>query len=506
MRVTNQMVTAGSLRNMQKSMQRVSDLNQQVTTGKKISAPSEDPVIAIRALKLRTTCDQLDQYKNKNIKDAMSWVDTTQSSVQNVYDRLQDVYYYCEQGASDTFQTKDRQTIIDELNALKDAIYKEGGTTYAGRYLFSGYKTETNLVFQDDAAKEGLSYNITEDISPDSITGKNVVLDGVKPEDLDSILAGTKTYQQPASASVYKLRLAYSSLDNGTPSVTVTDVNGNQTDLIGQAGANFTVKQVADSDTYYEVDPDGINYIPETGEIIMGENVYNQIKTASNISVNYDKSKFAVGDLRPEMYFNCIQHKTLANGTVQNTDYTVDKAGQPIKYEVNFNQYITVNAEGKDFIKHDMGNKIEDLANAVQDVLDIENTIKKLKGMLEDPQYKNDKDAVGQINQMLEGADVELALKKENMQKLFGNNMTNFQNFMEDVSSVQAVVGTTYSKLELIETRVTEQLADFKELKSSNEDVETEEAAIEMYQAELVYESSLATTASVIQKTLLDYL
>lgn len=506
MRVTNQMVTAGSLRNMQKSMQRVSDLNQQVTTGKKISAPSEDPVIAIRALKLRTTCDQLDQYKNKNIKDAMSWVDTTQSSVQNVYDRLQDVYYYCEQGASDTFQTKDRQTIIDELNALKDAIYKEGGTTYAGRYLFSGYKTETNLVFQDDAAKEGLSYNITEDISPDSITGKNVVLDGVKPEDLDSILAGTKTYQQPTSASVYKLRLAYSSLDNGTPSVTVTDANGNQTDLIGQAGANFTVKQVADSDTYYEVDPDGINYIPETGEIIMGENVYNQIKTASNISVNYDKSKFAVGDLRPEMYFNCIQHKTLANGTVQNTDYTVDKAGQPIKYEVNFNQYITVNAEGKDFIKHDMGNKIEDLANAVQDVLDIENTIKKLKGMLEDPQYKNDKDAVGQINQMLEGADVELALKKENMQKLFGNNMTNFQNFMEDVSSVQAVVGTTYSKLELIETRVTEQLADFKELKSSNEDVETEEAAIEMYQAELVYESSLATTASVIQKTLLDYL
>ena len=506
MRVTNQMVTAGSLRNMQKSMQRVSDLNEQVTTGKKISAPSEDPVIAIRALKLRTTCDQLDQYKNKNIKDAMSWVDTTQSSVQNVYDRLQDVYYYCEQGASDTFQTKDRQTIIDELNALKDAIYKEGGTTYAGRYLFSGYKTETNLVFQDDAAKEGLSYNITEDISPDSITGKNVVLDGVKPEDLDSILAGTKTYQQPVSASVYKLRLAYSSLDNGTPSVTVTDVNGNQTDLIGQAGANFTVKQVADSDTYYEVDPDGINYIPETGEIIMGENVYNQIKTASNISVNYDKSKFAVGDLRPEMYFNCIQHKTLADGTVQNTDYTVDKAGQPIKYEVNFNQYITVNAEGKDFIKHDMGNKIEDLANAVQDVLDIENTIKKLKGMLEDPQYKNDKDAVGQINQMLEGADVELALKKENLQKLFGNNMTNFQNFMEDVSSVQAVVGTTYSKLELIETRVTEQLADFKELKSSNEDVETEEAAIEMYQAELVYESSLATTASVIQKTLLDYL
>lgn len=506
MRVTNQMVTAGSLRNMQKSMQRVSNLNQQVTTGKKISAPSEDPVIAIRALKLRTTCDQLTQYKSKNIKDAMSWVDTTQSSVQNVYDRLEDVYYYCEQGASDTFQTKDRQTIIDELKALKEAIYQEGGTTYAGRYLFSGYKTETNLVFQDDAAKEGLAYNITEDISPDTIVSKDVVLDGVKPEDLDSILAGTTTYEAPTSASVYKMRLAYSGLDNGTPTITVTDANGKQTDLVGMVGGQFTVKQVADNDTYYEVDPDGVNYIPETGEIIFGENVYNQIKNAENISVNYDKSQFNVGDLRPEMYFNCVQHKTLQNGTVQDTNYTVDAKGQPIKYEVNFNQYVTVNAEGKDLIKHDMGNKIEDLANAVQDVLDIENTISKLNNMLEDPQYKNDADAIEQINKMLEGADVELALKKENMQKLFGNNMTNFQNFMEDVSSVQAVVGTTYSKLELIETRVTEQLANFKELKSSNEDVETEEAAIEMYQAELVYESSLATTASVIQKTLLDYL
>ena len=84
--------------------------------------------------------------------------------------------------------------------------------------------------------------------------------------------------------------------------------------------------------------------------------------------------------------------------------------------------------------------------------------------------------------------------------------MTNFQNFMEKVSSVQGKVGTTIQKLELIETRVGEQLANFKELKSSNEDIETEEAAIEMYQAEMVYNSALATTSQVIKKTLLDYI
>ena len=502
MRVTNQMVTSGSLRNMQKSMQRVDNLNNQVTTGKKISAPSEDPVIAIRALKLRTTVDQLDQYKNKNIQDALSWLDTTQTSVQNVYDRLQDVYYYCEQGAQDTFQTKDRHTIIDELMELKDAIYREGGTTYAGRYLFSGYKTETNLIFQDTAAKEGLSYNINEEIDPAKFVGKTVVLNEVNADSINDIMAGNVTYTSPSVNSVYQLRLAYSDLDKSSSDITltVTNADGSITTLTPN------IKQVADSATYYEVSDGGVNYIPETGELIFGKNLYNSVKDAASINVNYNKSNFAVGDLRPEMYFNCTQHKTLSDGTIKDTEFTVEEEGQPIKYEVNFSQYITVNAQGKDFILHDMGNKIEDLANSVQGVLDIENTISRLKELKEDPQYKNDPDAMKQLDKMLEDADVELAQKRETMQKLFGNNMTNFQNFMETVSAVQAKVGTTYSKLELIETRVTEQLANFKELKSSNEDIETEEAAIEMYQSELVYESALATTSTVIKKTLLDYI
>lgn len=508
MRITNQMVTSNSLRNMQKSMQRVSALNEQSTSGKKISAPSEDPVIAIRALKLRTTCDKLTQYKEKNIQDALSWLGTTQSSIENIEKRLEDVYYYCTQGAHDTFNEDDRSKIISELQALKDAIYSEGGMTYAGRYLFSGYKTETNMVFQDEAAKKGLSYNITQDISPNSITVKNVVLNEVTPEDLDDILdtSSSTTYTSPVAASVYRLQLAYGSLDSSNfdlSSITVTDAAGTEISLTGMT---LSTMSTSDSATYYEVGDQDIHFIPETGELIFGKDAYNLIKDADNISVNYDKSKFDVGDLRPEMYFNCTQYKEQADGTTKTTNFTVSAEGQQIQYEVNFNQYLTVNAEGKDLITHEMGNNIQDMADAVQDVLDIESTINKLKEMREDPQYKDNETAVAQIDKMLEDADVELALKRENMQKLFGNNMTNFQNYMDSVSAVQAKVGTNYSKLELIKQRVEEQLDNFEELKSSNEDVETEEVAIDLYQAELAYDAALATTSSVIQKTLLDYL
>lgn len=500
MRITNNMVTNSSLRNMQKSMQRVSNLNEQVTTGKKISAPSDDPVIAIRALKLRTTCDQLYQYKKKNIPDAMSWLDTTQTSIQNIEDRLADIYTYCTQGAHDTFVEQDRSKIVNELRSLKDAIYAEGGTTYAGRYLFSGYKTETNLIFQDAAAKKGLSYNINENISPENIQSRKVVLNEVNVDKLDSYVATPADYLSPVSENAYVLKLAYDNIDNKDISLTVTRADGSTLTL------NPDIKEVKDSATYYQVADDAVSFIPETGELVFGDEIYDQIKDASNIAVNYDKSQFEVGDLRPEMYFNCTQTKTAEDGSKKEIEFTVSDEGQNIQYEVNFNQFITVNAEGKDIIKHDMGNRVEDMANAVQDVLDVENTITRLKELLEDPKYKGNATAEEQINKMLEDADVELAMKREHMQTLFGNNMTNFQNFMDDVSSVQAKVGTRYSKLKLIETRVKEQVENFDELKSSNEDVETDEAAIDLYQSELVYESALATTSNVIKKTLLDYL
>ncbi len=527
MRITNKMVTDSSLRNMQKAMSRVGKLNEQVTTGKKIAAPSEDPVVAIRALKLRTTCDQLEQYKSKNIPDALNWLDTTQSSIQNMYDRLEDVYDLCVSGSTDTFQTDDRQTIINNLLALKDALYKEGGTTYAGRYLFSGYKTETNLVFQDNAAKAGLSYKIQESIAPNKIEAKRVVLNEVDPEKIDDYLDGTSgvTYTAPTQSSPYVLQLAYDNLNKADQSVTVTEKDGTTTtatipaitiqavtkDADGAVTSTVnitpTIMNVSNSDKYYDFsDGADAHFIPETGEIVFSDAMYDSIKDATSIDVTYGKSNFEVGDLRPEMYFDCTRYEERSDGTIKSVDYTVDEAGQEIQYELSFKQYVTVNAEGNDLIQHEMGNRIEDMMEAVRDVLNIEDTITKLKAKLEDPKYKNDEDGIAQINKMLEDADVELAMKRENMQKLFGNNITHFQGFMDDVSSVQAKVATTISKVELIQKRVTEQLADFKELKSSNEDIETEEVAIELYQAELVYDSALSTTATVIKKSLLDYL
>lgn len=173
---------------------------------------------------------------------------------------------------------------------------------------------------------------------------------------------------------------------------------------------------------------------------------------------------------------------------------------------MNFSQSIQVNTEGKNIINDDVSNNINDLIYTLQELDAAEKTEKKLKNMLTDTQYASNDDAVKQINAMLEDINVEIAIKKETMQKTFAKNITNFQGYMDQVSAIQSDVGSRMTKLDMIRTRVTEQYSTFKELKSENENVSTEEASLNFKEANVVYEAALAATSNLVRASLIDYL
>ena len=62
MRVTNSMLRNNSLLNMQRNKVAFNKYLSEYNTQKKIQRPSDDPTIAVRALKYRTTLTELDQY------------------------------------------------------------------------------------------------------------------------------------------------------------------------------------------------------------------------------------------------------------------------------------------------------------------------------------------------------------------------------------------------------------------------------------------------------------
>lgn len=88
MRITSKMMQATSLRNLNINKVLREKLTNQMSTGKKITRPSDDPVIAIRSLKLNSSLDKIDQYYEKNASDAESWLELTESALSTVNEIL----------------------------------------------------------------------------------------------------------------------------------------------------------------------------------------------------------------------------------------------------------------------------------------------------------------------------------------------------------------------------------------------------------------------------------
>lgn len=91
MRITNSMIRNNTSNNMSTNKGYVDTLNTQMSTQKKIDRPSDDPVIAIRALRLRSSLSEINQYYEKNIPDAESWLEVTETALKNMESILTDV-------------------------------------------------------------------------------------------------------------------------------------------------------------------------------------------------------------------------------------------------------------------------------------------------------------------------------------------------------------------------------------------------------------------------------
>lgn len=148
MRVTNTMLINNMISNIGKNMRRMEGYQRKLATGKKIAVPSDDPIVAARALKLRTDVSQLEQYK-RNAEDAVSWLEITESALNNIGEILQRVRELAVQAGNSTMTTEDTQKTAEEVEQLKGQLIKIANSTYAGRYIFSGFKTDTKLLDDD---------------------------------------------------------------------------------------------------------------------------------------------------------------------------------------------------------------------------------------------------------------------------------------------------------------------------------------------------------------------
>ena len=493
MRITNKMMTNNALYNINSNKNLMSSLEQQYSSGKKITKPSDDPIVAVRALKFRTNLSELNQYYEKNIPDALAWMDVTESALRTVNSIITSMNTYCNQGANDYPTAEDRDAIATNLEQLKGQLYQEGNTNYAGRYVFSGYKTDTSLVFNESTTN--LKYDITEPLTADSIDRISTVVNGVNLNEYDPNNLNAWDDTVPSKIEKYRLKLSYSSVSDEKLNFTYTDKNGN---VVNNTPINTI--SIKDENAYLPADGT-INFIPETGELILADDLYESIRTATDISVNYVKDNFDINDLRPEHYFDCVMTDT-ADPAAEPVTYT--KEDQPIQYEVNFNQKLTVNTQGSDAFTTGIGRMIDEIINAVNAVKAVEDNMAEVEKMLEDTSITSDQRA--KLEEIQEQLKSEFTLKTNVMTEAFQRGITVTEQEQEIINVATADMGGRYKRLQLTESRLSDQQVDFEDLLSQNEDADLVDTIIKYSSAQTVYNSSLSAASKLVQSSLLDFL
>lgn len=148
MRITNSMLIKDMLWNANNNMVQMANYQTQMSSGKKIQRPSDDPVGTTMVLKYKTDIREAAQYQ-KNIDDSLGWLEVSESALVNLKDVLQRARELAVQAANGTNTTEDRQKIQLEIEQLKEEIIASGNATNAGRYIFSGLETNVPLFNED---------------------------------------------------------------------------------------------------------------------------------------------------------------------------------------------------------------------------------------------------------------------------------------------------------------------------------------------------------------------
>ncbi len=460
MRVTNNMLVKTMMTNISNNLGRLNKLQQQMSTGKKIRVPSDDPIIAARALKFRTDVSEIEQFK-KNTEDSLSWLEVTETALSSLGDVIHRARELTVQASNGTISDDDKLKIKAEISQLKSSIIEIGNASYAGRYVFAGYKTDEPPFEVEEIANVGekIKYNgkylsiggpvsgSVADVDFENFVEANLDQISGQPE---LVMGNFTSFTTTASDVNFNITL------NGTNTHTIS-LTGSTTYTISSAISEIQSK--IDAGTAFG--PDQIQVSEENGRIkltVLDESV-NNIEINNTIPTNpLDTSQLGFADGAK----------------------SVRSQKQEIQYEVSIGNRIKINAEGNEVF----GNGVDGLFE----------TFRKLELALDgETSYKT---------ATISGTIANVSTNIFSIDSL----LTDLDNNMDNILKVRADVGARTSFVELTKSRLEDDYINFTALMSKNEDADMAEVIINLQNEQNVYNASLSAGAKIIQPTLVDFI
>ena len=188
MRINSGVMVDNMMRNLQDNMRKLDKLNQQLSSGKKFSKPSENPIGAAESMEIGSVLSKHEQYID-NIGEAKDWMKSSESALKNSGKILQRAREQAVYGANGSLSEGDRIQIATEVGELKKELINVANSKLGDRFLFSGQKTTTKP-FADNGDFQGSVSGLRREVGPGTemkinTNGKEVFEDAI--EHLDQL-------------------------------------------------------------------------------------------------------------------------------------------------------------------------------------------------------------------------------------------------------------------------------------------------------------------------------
>jgi flagellar hook-associated protein 3 FlgL len=206
MRITQQMLVRGALRDLNDSSQILAKLQSQLSSGKAIQTPSDDPFGTERALRFRQEIQALSVCR-ENMDLSKDWLNAADTTLSKVTDMLVQARAIGMRGADDAIGQEARAALAAQVSEMLGSMLQSANSTSQGHYLFAGYKIDTMPFTGLDASGNATSdpskivsvqYNgddgsIVRELEPGvdmqvNMTGKETWLDPTQPNSVFSAM------------------------------------------------------------------------------------------------------------------------------------------------------------------------------------------------------------------------------------------------------------------------------------------------------------------------------
>lgn len=151
-RISTNQIFDRSIRGILENQGDLSDIQQQLSSGKKLLRPSDDPVGAAQVVRITEDLDKITQYKRNNdlLTNSLEQEEVVLANLNDSFNRARVLMV---QAGNGVYDDADRQAIGIEIGEIRDEVFALMNTQNAnGEYIFAGYQSQAPAFFFDPSA------------------------------------------------------------------------------------------------------------------------------------------------------------------------------------------------------------------------------------------------------------------------------------------------------------------------------------------------------------------